>query len=305
MKEPLSLHQAILATIRYFDILGFPLTLPELASYLYGWSAPKEAIEMAIGSMQEIAHLHGFYVLKGREEIVKKRQARLAANMALQKKAKRWAWALALCPFVRMASVCNTVAYGNASEASDIDLFIVTADKRLGTARFFMKLLTQLFGLRVYDEYVAGRFCLSFFVMEKAMNLEPLAYPFDPHLAYFVLCMKPLFGQKTYEEFLEVNQEWTARYFKKQLPFRLDLFREHPLSRVFQWCLEKILAMFGGSCEKFFTRWLEQREERYLKKYKRIPGDTSRVINHSVFKFHEHDPRRDIAQKFQEFDSAQ
>lgn len=301
MKEPLSLHQAIITTIRYFDVLDFPLTLPEIESYLYGWSAPKEAIERAISSMQEIAHLHDFYVLNDREGIVKKRQVRLAANIALHKKAERWAWALALCPFVRMAAVCNTVAYGNANEKSDIDLFVVTADKRLGTARFFMKLLTQLFGLRVHDEYVAGRFCLSFFVTEKALNLEPLAYPFDPHFAYFVLCMKPLFGKKTYTRFMQQNQEWTGQYFKKQLPIRLDLFREHPFVRVFQWCLEKILAMFGGWSEKFFTRWLEQREERYLKKYKRIPGDTSRVINHSVFKFHEHDPRREIAEKFQAF----
>ncbi len=295
MKDPLSLKQAIIATLHYFDLFDFAPTISELEQYLYGWSAPQEAVEEAIKSMPEISRAHGFYCLSGRESISEERKEKVKISGKLWRRAEQFSPLFALCPFVRTVAVCNSLAYGNASEASDIDLFVITAPGRMNTARFFMKLLTQIFGVRVHHEKVAGRFWQSFFATEKTMNLAPLAHDFDPHLAYFVVTMKPIFGEKTFAKFLEENGVWTGQYFKRSLALNIEHARRHFIALSLQWLSEKILNLFGGIGEAFFAKFLEKRDLAHKKKFQNSSGI---VLRKDIFKFHEHDPREEIAKKF-------
>lgn len=297
VKEVTSLKQAILATIHYFDLFDFPLTLDELERYLYGWSAPKEVIASTLVSFSEVAHEGEFYFLRGREDLVNVREHRQNLAQKLWRKVEHYASLFALCPFVRMAAVCNTLAYGNVKETSDIDIFVVTAPGRLATTRFFVKLLTQLFGVRAHHEKKAGRFCLSFFVTEASMNLAPLAHHFDPHLAYFVLSMKPFFGLETYGDFLKANEDWVGAYFKRSLTPQPGARKRYPVASFLRWISEKILSVFGALGESFFSKYLEKHDHMHKKKF---PKSTGIVIRKDVFKFHEHDPREEIAKKFLE-----
>lgn len=213
----------------------------------------------------------------------------------LWKKVERFGWLLALCPFIRMIAVCNSLASEKVKKTSDIDLFIVTENNRLWTARFFMKLLTQIFGMRVHHEKIAGRFCLSFFVSKKAMNLHQLAHKFDPHLADFVKIMTPIFGERIYRDFLRENEAWTLPYFKRALEPRLHRIAPHGISRAFAWCAEKILGLFGESTEKFFYS-LQMKKDSV--RQKQFPKSEGIFMSKDVFKFHERDPRREIAEQF-------
>lgn len=295
VKDPLSLKQAILATLHYFDLFDFAPTLSEIELYLYGWSAPQEAILETIKFLPEISHAHGFYFLVGREALAEERKERVKISEKLWGRAERFGSLFALCPFVRTVAVCNSLAYGNPSATSDIDLFVITAPERLATARFFMKLLTQIFGVRVHHDKIAGRFCQSFFVTEKTMNLESLAYDFDPHLAYFVATMKPIFGEKIFAKFLEENDVWTGRYFKRLLMPQAEHARRYSAAKMVQWLSEKILNLFGGIGEAFFAKFLEKHDLIHKKKF---PQSGGIVIRKDLFKFHEHDPREEISQKF-------
>lgn len=292
MKEVLSLKQAILATLTYFGLLDFPLTCDEIEDYLYGWSAPREAIEKELKEIPNIGHAHGYYFLQGRQEIAELRKERSHLGEKLWKKVERFCWLLSLCPFVKMIAVCNSLAYGNVKETSDIDLFIVTENERLWTARFLMKILTQLFAMRVHHDKIAGRFCLSFFVSEKAMNLQSLAHEFDPHLAYFVKTMIPIFGQETYYKFLAANEQWTLPYFKQPLSQRLKKIQHHTIASVFRFLLEKITALCG---EEFFYQKQFAKDKVRKRKF---PKSEEITMTKDVFKFHEDDPRRKIAEKF-------
>ncbi|MBI2638398.1 hypothetical protein HYW83_02300 [Candidatus Peregrinibacteria bacterium] len=295
MKDPLSLKQAILATLHYFDMFDFAPTIKEIEQYLYGWSAPQEAILEAMRALPNVAHAHGFYCLIGRESLAEDRKERIKIAEKLWKRVERFGPLFALCPFVRMASVCNTLAYNNVDEGSDIDLFVVTTPDCMNTARFFMKLLTQIFGVRAHHDKVAGRFCQSFFVTEKTMNLALLAHDFDPHLAYFVLTMKPLFGIKTYRKFLEENEEWAGKYFKRSLTPQTEHMKKYHFAGAFQWMSEKILNLFGAVSEAFFAKFLEKRDFAHEKKFPKSGGI---VMRKDIFKFHEHDPREEIAKEF-------
>ncbi|KKU78406.1 MAG: hypothetical protein UY05_C0060G0001, partial [Candidatus Peregrinibacteria bacterium GW2011_GWA2_47_7] len=91
-----------------------------------------------------------------------------------------------------MVAVTNSLAMGTSHAESDIDLFIVAEAGHLYTVRLFLKIATQIFGVRVHRNYVAGRFCMSFVVTTRALNLgQHIALPFDPHLAEFARTMMP------------------------------------------------------------------------------------------------------------------
>lgn len=114
-------------------------------------------------------------------------------SQKLWKKAWRYRWLFALCPFVRDVYVVNSVARGTASETSDIDLFIVTDYRKVAVARFFLVLVTQLFRLRVHRHKIAGRLCLSFFVDSEHADLQQIMFNHDPLLTDFLATKKLLF----------------------------------------------------------------------------------------------------------------
>lgn len=296
MKEVLSLQNAILATLTYFDIFDFPLTIAELEDYLYGWHAPAEAIEAVLRDRDSVSHAHGYYFLKGREEIAELRKERRPMLDRLWKRAERFCPLLALSPYIKMVAVVNSVALGNVKETSDIDLFVIADNGRLESARFFMKCIAQAMGMRAHHEKIAGRFCLSFFVTENAMNLRNLAHDFDPHLAYFVKTLTPIFGQAAYKAFIRANSAWTSKYFKRPLSPRLERLQESVPIALGRICLRTLSLSLGSLIESIAGRWQRKRDVLRKKKLSKSHGV---VLNADVFKFHENDPREEIAKIFQ------
>lgn len=92
----------------------------------------------------------------------------------LWKKVERWKFLFKFVPFLRKIYVCNSLSFGLVDEKSDIDLFVVTKNGRLFTARAVLTLILQVFGLRRHGRLVAGRFCLSFFADESMADLKGL-----------------------------------------------------------------------------------------------------------------------------------
>lgn len=300
MKEVLSLEQAILATLVYFDLLDFAPTISELKRYLYGWSAPEEAIRAALSVMPEISHAHGYYFLKGRREIAELRKERAAIAKKLWGRVERYRFLFEICPYAKIVCVCNSLAYGNVDEKSDIDLFVIVRTGRLAIARAFLKLLTQIFSVRVHHEKIAGRFCLSFFVAENTMNLKRIAHDFDPHLAYFIKTIVPIFGSKDdYKRFLQLNNEWVRVYFKRALEddLRLEKLHTNWLAEALRNIFEGILWIFGNLPEKLLYKFQLKRDEKHKA---RIKDDSGILMTKDIFKFHEKDPRQEIAEKFRE-----
>lgn len=295
MKEVLSLKQAVLATIAYADLLNFPLKCEEIEEYLYGWSATREAIEAVLKEIQGVIHLNGYYCLNNRIELIETRKKNDVLIKNYWKKIRRFRFLFQFCPFVRSVAVCNSVSYGNVKETSDIDLFVITADRKLSIARFFLKLMTQLFGVRVHHDFISKRFCLSFFVTESAHNLKAIAYEFDPHLAYFVKTMTPLFGAKAFDEFLRDNESWMTPYFKRPNKSRSHELMESGVARKIQFVSECFLRIFGDSLENLIFKFQMKRD---LNHKKQILNSSGFIMNKYMFKAHEEDPRANIASQF-------
>lgn len=82
---------------------------------------------------------------------------------------------LQIAPFVRAVILTGSMTIGNAKESSDIDLLIITQERRLYIARFFVTLLTTLTGLRrtPKTKNLAGKFCLNYYLAADNLDIRP------------------------------------------------------------------------------------------------------------------------------------
>lgn len=213
----------------------------------------------------------------------------------LWKKIKQFRFIFNICPFVKMVAVCNSLARDEAKFTSDIDLFIVTKEGRLYTARFFMKILSQMFFMRVHHKKIAGRFCLSFFVSENALDLSGLAHEYDPHLANFVKVMKPVYGHDMYIKFLDSNQKWTRSYFSDLPNHSRYIYSYSLIGKLFKHMFERVINICGNAFEKWVRNYQISKDE--LRKNKLLNAQEKKlsvILEEDIFKFHESDPREEI-----------
>ncbi len=216
----------------------------------------------------------------------------------LWRKAFFYVGILQIVPFVKMVSVCNSLAFSAVDEKSDIDLFIVAKNGRLFFVRTMITFILHILAVRRHGNKVSGRFCLSFFIDESAANLHSLALKKDVYLAYWISSMVPLIDRSFSKDFLEKNF-WIEDYFESSL--RLDTSKVLPLS-TFKRFLNGFVAMvfkgkFGDFCESKLMKWQLKRAKG---KSINASKDASLVINEHILKFHNIDRRQKYADAWQE-----
>ena len=110
-------------------------------------------------------------------------------------------------PGLRLVAVSNSLAMYATHRDSDIDLFIITAPKRLWIVRTLVLLIAEILRVRTKPGNEAGRFCFPFFMTEKSLSLKDIAIKNDLYLAYWIQSLKPIFNKNyTYGRFMRVNQ---------------------------------------------------------------------------------------------------
>ncbi|MDO8581460.1 MAG: hypothetical protein Q7S16_01165 [bacterium] len=309
-----ALHQSILAAITYFDLFDYPLTSTEVWKYLWlDRSTPsvdqkKHSVlktPSLFAVIEELEKLekdgrvvsgNGFYFLPGRETLIKTRNFRHVIAYRKWHRALRVVRVLRWFPFIRMIGVANTLAYDNADEGSDIDLFIVTAKGRVWTARFFIVLFLQLFGLRPNVKTRRDKICACFFVDEDHLDISNLALPGEPdvYLHYWIATLWPLYNlDGVYEKFFEANA-WVQKNVPNIHAIVPNMFRRISLTR------GTLVCNKGAPCsvfpESFYRRLQERRFPDAIRT--RLSKDTTVVANDHVLKFHVHDRREEYRKKF-------
>ncbi len=305
-----TLEHSMYATLSFFDLFHQPLTLEEIHHYLLGFSASKEEIRHHIVNHKKIRHIRGFYFLEGRGEIVAIREKSIIISQKLWKKVYRYGRFFTLVPFIKMVAVCNTLAFDSPTESSDIDLFIISKKGRIFTARVMSTLLFTMLGIRRHGKKIAGRLCLSFYVSESNLNLENIQNNAeDIYLAYWLLTLKPLYGMKTYESFLQANP-WIKNYFPQQE--ERELLSGNEGQQLLK--ISKLFSMIRNMWERLLKgklgNWLENHLReihmgRFKKNAPKISSNASKegaessiVINDDMLKFHNIDRRKEFTEKF-------
>ncbi len=281
----MSLRETLLKTLAFFDLFDQPLKPEEVLACLYeaDRSVHIKEVRGTLEQMKEeglLEQVRDFYALKGRGGLAEMRHNRAFLNEKLWMRVRLFARLMAGVPFIRMIAVCNTLAFSAATPESDIDLFVVTKPGRLWTSRLFLTALLHFFGVRRHGPYVAGRFCLSFFVTENALKVSDLTLPGgDPYLHYWMRTLKPFYGRPAYERFLSVNRVAAA-----EAPAFL-VERDSLFKRV----TEAVLAGPVGNAVEFLIKKILK--PRTQKKAGALGGEACVVVSDDMLKFHNHDRR--------------
>jgi len=227
------------------------------------------------------------------------------------RKALRWGRVVAAMPYVRLVAVCNNLSYDNATQGSDLDIFIVTASGRIWTARFFVSLFLKLFGLRPHSGKTRDQLCASFFVSEDHLNLQSIAlqefsisnfrFPDnfkipDVYLHYWTVTLYPIYDAGgVYRRFCEANG-WIA----KALP-HASIVIPHP------WRTIRPIAPWAKKLCEFFCRdWIEGLLKRFqTRAFPRairalMNKDTRVVVSDAILKFHTNDRRGEYRKRWAE-----
>lgn len=235
------LEKSIIATVAYYDALDYPLTGFEVFKYLInplhiskisGMSQnteiePLENINLlnVLKILEEdnlkfyINQKNGFYFLRGRDEIVQTRIERQKISDQMWKKAKRVIKWLQFLPYIKIIAVSGSLAMYNTKQESDIDLLIITQNKRIWTTRFLITLFLQAIGQRRHGRKTAGRFCLNHYITNKSLKINfPSLYNAQTY-AHMVLVLEN--EQGIYNRF-QFENRWITDYLTSYDLQKLD-----------------------------------------------------------------------------------
>jgi len=296
-KDVNNLKANIYATLAYFDIFDYPLTIEEVGKYLLWANAERNELWTFLNNDPFIQRYGDFYFFKGRRPIVDLRREREKVAEKFWKKARKFVPLIQFVPFVRMVAVCNTLAMNNPTAESDIDLFIVAKSGRLFLARTLVTFLMGVLGVRRHGSKVAGRFCLSFYVTDDSLNLEGVKKDADDiYLPFWLHTLKPVYGVETWEKLLIENQ-WIRKYF----PRTVEKVEFWPERRILKWSAAVKEKIWNGKMGNRVEAWLADKQyKRYQRNLKKFGSEASVIVSEKMLKFHNLDRRREFSEKFRQ-----
>jgi len=272
MRQSQDLEKQILATICFFDILEYPLTLVEIWKNLLNIQSSEFSINIPTrihanynadsrGSIIDIQGVlenserlkniisckRGFYFLKGNDCLVNKRLER--NRIAINKWRKvRWINNLfQMVPFIRMIAVSGNLSFSNTPRGNDLDIFIITKYGRIWTTRFSMLILIYLTGFKRSPKKFKDKICPNHFITDKSLTVsEDNLYSAILHAN-----LVPVLDSGTLDKFKKENL-WINKYLVNY-PF--------PNSSLHQIRSSKLLKRLKHGLEKIFSgrfgNWFE------------------------------------------------
>ncbi len=189
-------------------------------------------------------------------------------------------------PWLKMIAIWNSVAMNSANIESDIDLFIITSQKRLWIVRIFITFIFQILSVRKTKNKHKEKFCLSFFCTTSALNFENIAIENDIYLYYWIAYLKPILNyNNTWEKFIEKNSKWCD--FSKLV----EIIENNKKCIYYKWNKEIknnfILDFLENILKNIFIK-------KSLKSYNNLENNFWVIINYDMLKFHDNDKRKKI-----------
>lgn len=321
-KEKTDLQKAIVSAVAYFDLFDFPMTDSEIWRSL-GVKADLSKVQEILTALSlrgprtmrgtkqsrqsmlsetasplnevyngiEIETKDGFYFLKGRRNILETRKER---RVFYDRKIKRTVKIVKLfkfIPWVKMIAVSNIMGANNLRDESDIDLFIITQDKRIWLTRFFCASLAQLLGLRPKKGDMRDKICLNFYVSEEAIYLKDFMIDeSDIYFVYWLVGLTSIYDRdRMYKRFIKAN-DWIRKYLPN------SSFAEINKQEVVQRSFSALDFLFSW-LEKLFKKLQLKLMPKEMKEL--MNKDTRVVVNDKVLKMHVNDRREMYREKWE------
>ncbi len=211
------LTKNIIATLAYYDVMGYPLTAFEVWKHFLAvenevsreqvtFPLVHETISMLVKEGR-IRQDRGFYFLPDRTGLVDHRLADGKVSVTRLKRVKRLAGLLRFLPFVRMIGATGSLAMEKGERDSDWDLLIVLKKDFIFTGRAIVTLFLQCIGKRRHGKKTKNRACLNYFITDESLEIGTK----DLYSAHEYRFLIPLFGWDIYRKF-EMTNRWIVRF---------------------------------------------------------------------------------------------
>lgn len=280
------LRNAVLATLAYYDIFDFPLTLQETYAYLIqprrlapasrgeklhgdGEDMERMSISDVLSELERLVELgmageqNGFYFLGGRADLPSRRIAWMKISDVKWRSMLGYAKWFAAVPYIRAVFVSGSLAMDNADRESDFDMLIIARKGRLYTCRMLLSGLTSCMGVRRtrYQRTAPDKFCFNHYLTD--------AHPYVPyHSVYNAETyggVRPIYSVGGVAEAFFRANGWLEQFlYEPRLahPVSLRTIRANPVVRTIARFGEALLnTVVGDWCERLF-RWYQQRRIR-------------------------------------------
>ena len=262
------LTKNIIATLAYYDIMGYPMTVFEVWKHFLAVENEVDREQVTLASIDEALRMlvaeqrvredRGFYCLPDRNVLVDRRLADGKVSVARLKRLKRLVWWLRFLPFIRMIGATGSLAMEKGERESDWDLLIVLRRGRIFTGRAVITLFLQLIGKRRHGEKTRNRACLNYFITDESLEIATK----DIYSAHEYRFLIPFFGWSVYRRF-EMANRWIVRFqpqfFLTEKP-SFFLIGESAVAAGWQAFLESILRQ--DIIERLLRSWQQKKIAR-------------------------------------------
>lgn len=281
------MEKAILKTLIYYDIFGFPLKAWEIHKWLIGRSASLKQIEKTLnklGQGKSIKYYGGYYSLSRRKGLIKARLEKEQISKQHLLIARLVSSLFRLIPWIKLVGVSGSLAMMGSLKRDDIDLFIVTSEKRIWITRLLLIFLTSLTGLRrkrrEKRRKANGKICINLILEESDLAQKKK----NIYLAHEVLQMKVLWQKdEVYSKFLHDN-EWAFKYLPNWKSSVLDKGKGKSVKG-------KVEFRNG------FVDWLEEMAKSFQLRVMGSPDKSERIENGALY-FHPEDKGIKILEEY-------
>jgi hypothetical protein len=255
-KHDIEIDNAILRTLMYFDIFGYPLKQHEILNFLTIEVSMKE-IELGLARLvasKQILQANDLYALT----ITANFERRLAGNALADKllpRIKERADLIFKFPFVRGVMASGSFSKNYMDEKSDFDFFIVCAPERIWISRMLLVLYKKIFLKNSHRE-----FCINYFIDETHLEITEKNIFSATELA----TVFPLTAFQVYGELMAANFHWLQKIFPN-VRKRPQQFPDNKAS-ILKSISEAVINLLGGKhLNRLFKKITSSRWQRVYK----------------------------------------
>jgi hypothetical protein len=251
---------AVLRSVTYAALFDYPLTLAQLHASLIGVRADADTVaawwRTSDFLQAAIDHQDGLYFPTGRCDLLHTRARREALSRDLLDRDRRILSIVAGMPFVRMVALSGSLAHLNAEASADLDLFVITAPRRVWSVTLSLLVIARWFGWR-------RRLCLNYVISEAALRVEPA----DLYSANQIIHLRPVLGHEVFARFVDSNPFVREIYPNFEVRPTGQLGRKSLLERVlsvgFAQAGERVArAIYGWHLNRRAARWQSRDQVR-------------------------------------------
>ncbi len=192
--EKQTTNRQAISALAFFDIFHQPLTLMETCRWQYGLGNQVGVTDIQSYLNDRCEARYGLFCPPSVSVESRLRWQRYRLSERKFCRARRFAAIARLLPSVRLVAVGNSLAWSNAEDGSDIDIFLVTEPGAIWTTRLVLAASLMALRLRPTPKNQKDKLCLSFIVSRDNLDLSEFKIgPDDVYLSFWLAGLVPIY----------------------------------------------------------------------------------------------------------------